>query len=156
MAPGASSSAASAPAAVGLNVSQVSTLGSFLVDDAGRTLYAFDKDTKNTSNCTSGTCAQNWHPLTAVDKSKLQSGIDGTLLGAIQRQDGSSQVTYNGLPLYYFVGDKNAGDTKGQGVGGLWWVISPAGDKIKTGGASSAPAAAPTTASSSSSGGYGQ
>lgn len=150
-----SASSSSASAAAGLNISDTSVLGSFIADSAGRTLYIFDKDTKGTSNCTSGTCAQNWHPLTAVDKSKLQSGIDATLLGTIQRPDGSSQVTYNGLPLYYFIGDKNAGDTKGQGVGGLWWVISPAGTPIKTSGAGSSAAPAPAPTQAPASGGYG-
>ncbi len=141
---------ASAGATVAVRVVQNDKLGKFLADQDGRTLYLFLKDTKNVSNC-SGNCAVTWPPLKAQDKASAQNGVDASLLGAIQRQDGGTQVTYNGWPLYYYAPDQAAGDTKGQGVGQVWYVVGPDGNAIKPASSSapvatSAPAAAPTTA----------
>jgi predicted lipoprotein with Yx(FWY)xxD motif len=61
-------------------------------------------------------------------------GVDASLLGTITRDDGTMQVTYNGWPLYFFHEDAAAGDTNGQGIdefGGLWWLVSPAGEAIE-------------------------
>ena len=130
----------SGPALV--NIGQDASLGSFLVDSKGMTLYIFTKDTANTSNC-SGTCANNWPPLLSNGTPVAGTGVSASLLGAIKRADGSMQVTYNSLPLYYFAGDKAAGDTKGQGVKSVWYVIDAAGKPI-----TSAPAAAGASSSS--------
>lgn len=101
-------------------------LGTFFVDAKGMTLYTFDYDTMNTSNC-SGKCLENWPALTVEsnDALKVSEDIPGTF-GTITRDDGALQVTYNGWPLYYWVKDAAAGDTKGQGVGKVWWVAAPA------------------------------
>ncbi len=101
------------------------TLGNILTDSQGMTLYVFKNDTPGVSNCT-GTCAQNWLPLTttAGQQPIAGSGITGQL-GVIQRSDGTSQVTYNQMPLYRFVGDKAPGDISGQGkLNGAWSVVS--------------------------------
>lgn len=119
-----------------------SKLGKILTDGKGMTLYIFTKDTPNTSTCYDA-CAKNWPPLLSDAKPTLGDGVDGALIGTTQRKEGTSQVTYNGMPLYYWANDKAAGDTTGQGVGGVWWVIAPDGKAITTG---AAPAAAPTTA----------
>jgi predicted lipoprotein with Yx(FWY)xxD motif len=55
-------------------------------------------------------------------------------IGTITGVDGSTQVTLNGWPLYYYAGESAAGDTNGQGVGGVWWVLTPEGEKIGGGG----------------------
>lgn len=93
-------------------------LGAYVTDSKGMTLYTFDKDTKNTSNCT-GTCLQNWPPY-------LVSGTPASTLpdhlGTMKRTDGTIQYTWDSLPLYYYVGDKKAGDAMGDGVGGVWHV----------------------------------
>lgn len=127
-------------------------LGSFLVDDKGMTLYLFTKDTPNTSNCYDK-CATAWPPLLTTGKAVSGDGVDATKLGTTQRKDGTTQVTYNGWPLYYYAKDKAAGDVTGQDVGGVWYVISPAGDKVESAAAATeaAPAAteAPATASDS-------
>jgi predicted lipoprotein with Yx(FWY)xxD motif len=66
------------------------------------------------------------------DKASAGSGVDATLFGTTKRKDGSLQVTYKGLPLYYFAGDTAAGDVKGQGLGSIWYVVAANGDVIKT------------------------
>ena len=100
-------------------------LGDILVDDGGRTLYRFTNDGPNTSNC-NGACAQTWPPLTVSGTAVVGEGISAGL-GAIDRADGTRQVTYNGQPLYRYVADTAPGDAKGQGVGNSWWVVTPAG-----------------------------
>ena len=130
-----SSSAASsaAPAAAGPVVLQVVTndkLGKFLADDKGMTLYMYTKDTKDTSNCYDK-CAQAWPPLLQSDKPTVKEGVDASLLGTTTRKDGTVQVTYAGMPLYYYFKDKAAGDTIGQDVNSVWYVVAPDGTVVK-------------------------
>ena len=99
------------------------SLGNYLVDDKGMTLYTFKNDTSGASNCT-GNCATLWPPLSAQVAPTGDTGVTGTF-ALITRADGTMQVTYNGMPLYYYSGDKAAGDTTGQGVGGVWAVAVP-------------------------------
>jgi predicted lipoprotein with Yx(FWY)xxD motif len=108
-----------------VQISQDATLGDILVDSKGMTLYQFAKDQANVSNC-SGGCAAAWPPLVvaAGQSPTAGDGVTGKL-DVITRQDGSLQVTYNGLPLYYFASDSKPGDTNGQGVGGVWFVVHP-------------------------------
>jgi predicted lipoprotein with Yx(FWY)xxD motif len=145
---------AAAPAISGgavVKLARVQGFGLFLTDDAGRTLYEYDKDTANTSNC-SGACLQNWPAFGTQGAPQPQTGIDASLVGTITRPDGTMQVTYSGRPLYYFLADKNPGDVKGQGVGGVWHVVSPRGNPMMNsypaGGApsSSTPSGAPPAA----------
>ncbi len=114
----------SGPAVV--NVGQTSALGSFLVDSKGMTLYLFTKDTPNTSNCYSS-CAALWPPLLTNGTPTAGTGVTASMLGTTKRTDGTVQVTYNGWPLYYYVTDKAAGDTTGENVQGVWFVVTPAG-----------------------------
>jgi predicted lipoprotein with Yx(FWY)xxD motif len=106
-------------------------LGSFLVDDKGMTLYLFTKDTPNTSNCYDK-CATAWPPLLTTGAPAAGEGVDASKLGTTNRTDGTVQITYNGWPLYYYAKDKTAGDVVGQDVGGVWYVVSAAGDKVTT------------------------
>ena len=85
------------------------TLGSFLVDDKGMTLYLYTKDTPNTSNCYDK-CATAWPPLLTTGTPVAGDGVDASMFGTTTRKDGSTQVTYNGWPLYYYAKDKAAGD----------------------------------------------
>jgi predicted lipoprotein with Yx(FWY)xxD motif len=115
-----------------------SSLGKILVDSHGRTLYLFEKDTGTTSTC-SGDCAVDWPPVTATGKPTVGGGLSASKVATTRRSDGTSQVTYNGHPLYLFQGDKSSGDTNGQGLnafGALWYVVSPAGDAITSGSSS--------------------
>ncbi len=90
------------------------------------TLYIYAKDTNGTSTCT-GQCAVNWPPLTVTKGGQvtLTGGGDSSKLETITRADGTTQVTYNNQPLYYFIKDKAPGDTTGQGVAGVWNVAKP-------------------------------
>jgi predicted lipoprotein with Yx(FWY)xxD motif len=112
------------------------TLGNILTDSAGMTLYVFNHDTPGASNCT-GTCAQNWPPLTvpADAMPTAGTGITGQL-SVIPRSDGTYQVTYNDMPLYRFIGDKQPGDTNGQGLLNGAWTVA-----LVTAAAPAAPAA---------------
>jgi len=109
-----------------------SSFGTILVDSKGNTLYLFLQDTGDTSTCT-GDCAASWPALIAKGEVKAGGGgdVDDSLLGTSARDDGKLQVTYNGHPLYYFSGDQAPGDTNGQGLGDVWFVVSPAGDAIQ-------------------------
>ena len=108
-----------------------SSLGNIVVDAQGRTLYLFMQDSGGSSSCTGG-CADTWPPLTITGSATGGAGVDASKLGTISRPDGSTQVTYNGHPLYRYSADATPGDTKGQGVGGDWFVVSPAGEAIRT------------------------
>lgn len=108
-------------------------MGTILVDGEGKTLYLFERDTSPRSTC-SGACAQNWPPVTTDGAPKAGDGATASMLGTSRRDDGSTQVTYGGHPLYYFAGDSSAGDTSGQGVdafGAEWYVVGPTGDKVE-------------------------
>ena len=105
--------------------------GSMLTDAKGMTLYVFDKDSKDMSTC-SGDCLTKWPPFTAVSAAaamKSAAGITGKL-GTIKRADGKFQVTINGMPLYHYYEDEQPGDTKGQAVGDVWWLVGAEGNKI--------------------------
>ena len=114
-----------------INLGQNDTLDSFLVDGKGMTLYLFTKDTPNTTVCYDK-CATAWPPLLTTGSPVAGEGVDASLLGTTDRTDGTVQVTYNGWPLYYYEKDKAAGDVVGQDVGGVWYVVSAAGDKVTT------------------------
>ena len=125
---GEAAGGASGPAA--LEVSQTGDLGEFLVDAEGMTLYMFTKDTENTSNCY-GDCAEAWPPLLTDGEPTLGEELDAALVGTTERTDGATQVTYGGWPLYYWVKDAAPGDTTGQNVGEVWFVVSPAGEIVQ-------------------------
>ena len=104
-----------------------SALGSILVDGDGNTLYLFTPDNQGESVCYDQ-CEAAWPPL--VDPIEAGEGITASLLGTAPRTDGSDQITYNGWPLYYFANDTAPGDTNGQGINDVWYVLTPDGDAI--------------------------
>jgi predicted lipoprotein with Yx(FWY)xxD motif len=112
-----------------------SDLGEILVDGEGMTLYVFDNDTDENSTCYDD-CAANWPPLTG--EVSAGEGVDESLLGTSERDDGETQVTYAGKPLYYFAGDQAPGDTNGQALQDIWWVVGPDGEAITDSGAAAA------------------
>jgi len=111
-----------------------SSLGQTLVDAEGRTLYAFTKDKGGKSSCY-GDCEATWPALTVQGSPSAGDGVEASLLATSDRKDGSAQVTYKGMPLYHFSGDQQPGDTNGQGVGGLWFAVTPDGGLVGAGGA---------------------
>ena len=125
------SSAAKPSGAAAVGVAN-SNLGKILVDAKGQTLYLFKKDTGTASTC-DGACASAWPPLTTSGKPKAGSGVSASKLGTTRRSDGSTEVTYNGHPLYTFGGDSAPGQTAGQGsdaFGAPWYVLSASGNEI--------------------------
>ena len=107
-------------------------VGRILVDSKSISLYDFPPDKGTTSVCY-GACAALWPPVLTHGKPVAGPGVRASLLGTTKRKDGKLEVTYNGHPLYYWVGDHKPGQTTGQGLnqfGGPWWVLSPAGKEI--------------------------
>jgi len=128
----ASSGTSSGTVAAGALKTASTSLGTVVVDGAGMTVYEFDKDTKGSgkSACTGG-CASLWPAVTASGTPTL-TGVSGTV-GTITRADGTKQVTLNGHPLYTYANDAKPGDVTGQGVAGIWWVVSPTGSEMTAG-----------------------
>jgi predicted lipoprotein with Yx(FWY)xxD motif len=108
-------------------------LGEVLVDAKGRTLYVFTKDKGDQSVC-SGKCAAAWPALTVTGAATAGTGVQASLLSTAKQANGSTQVTYGGKPLYYFAGDTAAGDTKGQGLNGVWFVVRGDGGLVQSKG----------------------
>jgi predicted lipoprotein with Yx(FWY)xxD motif len=110
-----------------------SALGRIIVNNAGLTLYVFEKDENGRSAC-SGQCARYWPPLLTNAKPVALVGVAQSLLGTTRRANGTAQVTYAGHPLYRFFEDRKPGETKGEGsqdFGAEWDVLSPAGEQIE-------------------------
>lgn len=103
--------------------------GAYLADGEGQALYIYSADPKGESTCIDD-CALNWPPLIAEGELTAGTGVAATLLGTITRSDGVEQVTYSGLPLYYFAQDTAPGDVNGQGMGGVWFLVSAFGSAI--------------------------
>jgi predicted lipoprotein with Yx(FWY)xxD motif len=123
----------------------------FLTDSSGRSLYLWVPDTTTMSMC-SGACATYWPPLTTNGAPTAGTGVTASDLGTISRSDGTTQVAYAGHPLYYFVGDKAAGQTNGEGSNGFgapWYLVAPSGQQITSLNAASAPSPAPSSSSGS-------
>jgi predicted lipoprotein with Yx(FWY)xxD motif len=118
-----------APVAVG----SAAGVGTVLVDSKGMTLYYFEKDQKGSgkSKC-EGACASAWPPLTTSGEAEAMSGVNSSMLGTIERADGTTQVTYAGWPLYTFVEDKKPGEDNGtdsKAFGASWYPLHPDGQK---------------------------
>ena len=150
------------PAPAGGSVTLASTttsLGTFLTDQAGVTLYYFAKDTSPNASVCSGQCASNWPALTvaAGQTATAGSGVTGTI-GTFARSDGTTQVSYDTRPLYYFAADAKApGAVKGQGVGGIWFVAAvdgtmPSAPPATPAAGSQAPAASAAASPAASTG----
>lgn len=107
-----------------------SGLGEIVVDAAGNTLYLFVPDDQGDSTCYDA-CEANW-PIVG-ELISVGDGLDAGLLGTTERTTGDTQATYNGWPLYYFGADAAAGDTNGQGVNDVWYVLDADGNAIGMG-----------------------
>jgi predicted lipoprotein with Yx(FWY)xxD motif len=107
-----------------------SDLGPILVDESGRTLYAFTKDKNQSSNCGEA-CIAVWPALTTVKPAVAGDGAKAELIGQTKSTQGQQQATYGQWPLYYYVGDMVAGDLNGQGIDDEWFVLASDGTLIK-------------------------
>jgi predicted lipoprotein with Yx(FWY)xxD motif len=172
-APAASGSAAAGGSSSGSSVITTASAsgGTFLTDGSGRAVYLWSKDSGGMSACT-GACASAWPPVTSSATVTAHGSAKASDLGTITRSDGTKQVTYDGHPLYYYVGDSGPGTSSGQGsdqFGAKWWLVAPTGSDVtasvssfsvggSSGSGGSAPAApapsAPAPASSSAAGGW--
>jgi predicted lipoprotein with Yx(FWY)xxD motif len=118
-------------------------LGPILAGTNGRTLYVFDRDEPQVSNC-NGPCAETWPPLVLeTGEPVAPTDLTGSV-GLIMRADGRRQVTYNDRPLYFYSGDERPGDTRGDGIGGVWHVARPAGAAPQAATPSPSPTPPPT------------
>jgi predicted lipoprotein with Yx(FWY)xxD motif len=126
-----------APARV--EVKSSDAYGQYLTDDAGHPLYLFKGDTRGEagkqaeSKCDAD-CAKSWPPLLSSEAPQAAAPAETSLLGVIDRKDGSRQVTYNGWPLYRYV--KDVGPEKGTGndvkdFGDEWYLVAPSGEEAR-------------------------
>ena len=123
-----STGGSAAGGATTISTATVSGVGKVLVDGNGMTLYTLGTESSGTIKCT-GACAQSWPPVLltgGATEATAGDGVDASKLGTIDRPDGGTQVTYDGMPLYLWVGDTAPGQATGQGVAGFS-VASPAG-----------------------------
>jgi predicted lipoprotein with Yx(FWY)xxD motif len=133
-APAPAPAAPAKPAGPALTASPTDALGTVVVDGTGYTLYRFDKDKPkpSKSNC-NGSCATQWPPAIVASADAVKDvqleGVDRTVVSTVKRADGKLQLTIAGWPVYRYSGDKAAGDTTGQGVGKVWFAVTPAGKK---------------------------
>jgi predicted lipoprotein with Yx(FWY)xxD motif len=118
---------------VELNATLSTQFGTYVSDGAGRTLYRFDNDSAKPPKSTcNGDCAKTWPPLLIKSPGQIfPTGINPKILGYVERADGHCQVTINGWPVYYFSGDKAPSEFRGQGLGGVWFAVTPAGGKTR-------------------------
>ncbi|MFD8013577.1 hypothetical protein [Streptomyces sp. NPDC058955] len=107
-----------------------SGLGSILVDDKGRTLYAFTKDKAAESTCDAA-CIAVWPALTGPSPAAAGPGVEAALLREARNPGGAVHVTYGDWPLYYYVGDAAPGDVNGQGLDGAWFAVAPDGKLVR-------------------------
>jgi predicted lipoprotein with Yx(FWY)xxD motif len=123
----ASEAASAAPSeAAGLTLTTVETAaGTSLAGRDGLTLYVQIEEEGGNIVCVDD-CLTNWPPLT--EPVTAGADADGSLLGTIERPEGTTQATYNGFPLYYFAGDSAEGDAEGEGLGGVWFIANPGGE----------------------------
>ncbi len=140
----APAAAGSATAAAGITIGSTAdpALGTYLTGQNGMTLYVRTSDKPDSSTC-SGSCATTWPPLTVSPGATITGPSGATQpFATTTRADGTTQVTYNHMPLYYYSGDSKAGDTMGQGLGGIWFVAPLSGTL-----ATASPAATASTGS---------
>jgi len=106
-----------------IKIQQKDGVGKYLTDTEGKTLYWFTKDSPGKSTC-AGACVEKW-PVYFRETVATPKNIEAKDFGTITRDDGKKQTTFRGYPLYYWVNDKQPGDTTGQGVNNVWFVINP-------------------------------
>jgi predicted lipoprotein with Yx(FWY)xxD motif len=120
------SGSAGAPASDAVVQASETDLGEVLTTADGMTVYGFTVDSGGTSSCNEG-CSEEWPPVT-VENGEVPAGLDAAIFKVTERSDGSYQLVAGDRPLYTFSGDQAAGDTNGQGFGGVWFAVAPDGE----------------------------
>jgi predicted lipoprotein with Yx(FWY)xxD motif len=121
-----------------VKVQDISGLGPVLVDGQGIALYLFETDIRGTPSRCYDICAVQWPPAlvpAGVSRPIAGPGIEPSLLATAPRTDGTTQITYNGWPLYLWPPDHTPGTATGQALtnaGGRWYVVDPAGNAVIT------------------------
>jgi predicted lipoprotein with Yx(FWY)xxD motif len=126
------------PGSGAIDVADNSKLGQVLVDSHGHTVYMFEKDESDESYC-NGSCAKVWPPVTTQGKPTAGSGVSASKLTTLKRDDGTTQVVFDGHPLYTYVKDEDTEDAYGNGVdqfGAEWYGLHPNGQKTEQSGKS--------------------
>jgi predicted lipoprotein with Yx(FWY)xxD motif len=121
-----------APPVTVLTVKTVHKAGKILAAGPEKmTVYAFEGDRAHPSKSTCvEACAATWPPVTTGGQPIAGRGVDASKLSVIKRSDGTTQLSYNNHPLYYYSGDTSASDIRGEGVRGLWYILAPEGIEI--------------------------
>ncbi len=120
------SSSSATAAGDDLDVATNAKLGQLLVDGKGLTVYLYEPDGTSATSTVPAGIAGNWPPVTVSGTPKLGAGLDASKAG------GTTQLSYNGHLLYTFINDTKAGDANGQGLGSVWFAVSPSGEKVPT------------------------
>ena len=114
-----------------VSLGNVQELGMVLVDSNGMTLYDFHKDKGGKSSCY-GACTAVWPPLLTEGEAQVGNGASASMIGTVERKDGTMQVTYAGHPLYTYVGDKKPGEATGNDIddfGAEWYALQGNGEE---------------------------
>jgi predicted lipoprotein with Yx(FWY)xxD motif len=152
---GAAAASSSSTGSATVISTKSSSGGAFLTNGSGRAVYMWVKDAKDQSMCT-GSCASTWPPVTTTGSATASGSAVSADLGTITRSGGVKQVTYDGHPLYYYVGDTGAGTVNGQGstgYGAYWWILAPSGSPITS--SVTVTGASPSSSSGNGNGGDG-
>lgn len=112
-----------------VKIVEAAGVGKYLTDAEGMTLYWFKMDSPNKSACT-GDCVGNW-PLFFRAKVAPPPGLTADEFGTITREDGGKQTTFRGYPLYYYKGDSKAGESKGNNMMDIWFLVDPGNFPLK-------------------------
>ena len=154
--PTAASNAGASTSSVTVSAKSVPGLGTVLVNQKGRTLYMLTSEKGGKITCTASSgCLHVWPEIdlpSGATAATAGSGVQSSLLGTVKGATGEMEVTYNGWPLYTFIGDSSAGTATGQALtnfGGTWYVLNTAGNPV------TAKAAAAASSPSTGSGRYG-
>lgn len=160
--PSAASNAGASTASVTISAKSVSGLGTVLVNQKGQTLYMLTTEKGGKITCTASSgCLHAWPETdlpSGATAAKAGSGVQSSLLGTVKGAAGQTEVTYNGWPLYTFIGDSSAGQAKGQGLtnfGGTWYVLNTAGNPVTAKATASNSGGGSSPSSGSGGGGYG-
>lgn len=108
-----------------------SSVGPVLVDGSGKALYVFDLDTDGVPTCTDEECASKW-PAVVADEIEVAEGVDASAFSLVARDDGTSQLAVDGMPLYTMAADLTDGEPGCQGGEDVWWAVNPDGTANRT------------------------